>query len=211
MRVKTKDAQTITRDKLQKIIRSYTLKPLVKRLSRLLQFRSKGDTYVTDLMFRKSIHPEKRYFRDKWELVLFLRKKILALKNTLLPVVQKLSIENTEAPIEDWMAAIIIHTQQKELYHLFYYLRKIELDIKKALSEIKKLRKQIAICESLEVSCEEIKHNMEKIFNKYKYYAEEKKQVMRHVKKIETKILDKWLFYDGYKELDNFIISRNAL
>jgi hypothetical protein len=197
MRVRASDVRTITRDNLQKIIRSHTLKPLVRRLSKLLQFRSKGDTYVRDLMFRKSIHPEKRYFRDKWELVFFLRKKIVNLKNTLLPFVQRLGVENTEIPIEDWMAAIIIYTQRKELYPVFYYLRKIELDIKKVLLEIKNLRKQISICEALEVPCEEIKLNMEKTFNKYKYYVEEKKQVMIYVKKIESKLLDKWLFYEA--------------
>jgi hypothetical protein len=211
MRVRAKDVQTITRDNLQKIICSHTLKPLVKRLSKLLQFRSKGDTYIRDLMFRKSIHPEKRYFRDKWELVLFLRKKILNLKNTLFHFVQQLGVDNTEIPTEDWMAAVMIYTKQKELYHLFYYLRKIELDINRVLLEIKKLRKQIAICEALEVPSEDIKQNMEKIFNKYKYYAEEKKQVMRHVKKIEAELLDKWLFYDGCKEIDNLKISQNAL
>ena len=211
MRVRAKDVQTITRDNLQKIIYSHTLKPLLKRLSKLLQFRSKGDTYIRDLMFRKSIHPEKRYFRDKWELVLFLRKKILNLKNTLFHFVQQLGVDNTEIPTEDWMAAVMIYTKQKELYHLFYYLRKIELDINRVLLEIKKLRKQIAICEALEVPSEDIKQNMEKIFNKYKYYAEEKKQVMRHVKKIEAELLDKWLFYDGCKEIDNLNISRNAL
>jgi hypothetical protein len=211
MRVRAKDVQTITRDNLQKIICSHTLKPLVKRLSKLLQSRSKGDTYIRDLMFRKSIHPEKRYFRDKWELVLFLRKKILNLKNTLFHFVQQLGVDNTEIPTEDWMAAVMIYTKQKELYHLFYYLRKIELDINRVLLEIKKLRKQIAICEALEVPSEDIKQNMEKIFNKYKYYAEEKKQVMRHVKKIEAELLDKWLFYDGCKEIDNLKISQNAL
>jgi hypothetical protein len=211
MRSYTKETHIITRDKLQRIIRSHTLKPLVNRISKLLQFRSKGDKYVRDLMFRKSIHPEKRYFRDKWELVIFLRKKILNLKNVLLPFIQQLGVDNTEIPTEDWMAAIIVYTQQKELYHVFYYLRKIELDIKKLLLEIKKLRRQLTICQALEVPCEEIKHNMEKLLNKYDYYKWEKDQVMVYVKKIETKLLDKWLFYNGYKELDKFTFLQNEI
>ncbi len=211
MKVRAKDAQTITRDGLQRIIRSHTLRPLVKRLSKLLQFHSKGDTYVRDLMFRKSIHPEHRYFRDKWELVIFLRKKIINLKNNLLPFVQQLNVENTEIPTEDWMAAIIIYTQQKDLYPAFYYLRKIELDIKKSLLEIKKLRKQIQIYQSLEFPCEEVKCNMDEVFNRYKYHKEEEKQVMKHIKRIESKLLDKWLFYEGYKELYNFTISQSTL
>jgi len=204
MKFVEKDALTISRDGLRRIIRSHTLKPLVKRISRLLQFRSKGDTYVRELMFRKSIHPEHRYFRDQWELVIFLRKKIINLKNLLLPFVQQLGVESTENPIEEWMAAIIIYTQQKELYYAFYYLRKIELDIKKLLLEIKNLNKQIAICQALEVSYEEIECKINELFNKYKYYEEDRKQVMRHIKKIESKLLDKWLFYEGYKELDKF-------
>ncbi len=211
MRVRTQDVQIITRDNLQKIVRSHTLKPFVNRISKLLQFHSKGDKYVRDLMFRKSIHPEKRYFRDKWELVIFLRKKILNLKNALLPFIHQLGVDNTKIPTEDWMAAIIIYTQQKELYHVLYYLRKIELDIKKVLSEIKKLRNQIAICEALEVPCEEIKLNMKKLFDKYDYYVDEKKQAMRHAERIEYKLLDKWLFYDGYKELDKFTFLQNEI
>jgi hypothetical protein len=211
MRSCKKETHITTRDKLQRIIRSHTLKPLVNRISKLLQFRSRGDKYVRELMFRKSIHPEHRYFRDKWELVIFLRKKIINLKNALLPFVQQLGVDNTEIPTEDWMAAIIIYTQQKELYHVFYYLRKIELDIKKVLSEIKKLRNQIAICEALEVPCEEIKLNMKKLFDKYDYYVDEKKQPMRHVERIEYKLLDKWLFYDGYKEIDKFTFLQNEI
>jgi len=204
MRVRAKDAQTITRDKLQKIIRSHTLRPLVKRLSKLLQFRSKGDIYIRDLMFRKSIHPEKRYFRNKWELVLFLRKKILNLKNALLPFIHQLGVDNTEIPTEDWMTAIIIYTQQKELYPLFYYLRKIQLDIKKVSLEIRKLRKQLEIYQSFEVPCEEIQRDLKKLLSKIDYYKVEEKQVMKHIKKIEYKLLDKWLFHDDYKELDKF-------
>lgn len=204
MKFKKKDALTIARDDLQKIIRSHTLKPLVKRISRLLQFYSKGDKYIKELRYRKSIHPEKRHFRDQWEFLIFLRNKIRELKNVLLLFVQRLNVENTEIPLEDWMAAIIIYTQQKELYYAFYYLRKIELDIKKVLLEIKNLRKQIAICEELKIPCKEIKMNMEKIVSKYYYYVEDKKQVMIHIKKIEAKLLDKWLFYDGYKELEKF-------
>jgi hypothetical protein len=211
MRNCTKETHIITRDKLQRIIRSHTLKPLVNRISKLLQFRSRGDKYVRELMFRKSIHPEHRCFRDKWELVIFLRKKIINLKNALFPFVQRVNIENTEIAIEDWMAAIIVYTQQKELYHLFYYLRKIELDIKKLLLEIKKLRRQLTICQALEASCEEIKYNMEKLLNKYDYYKWEKDQVMVYVKKIETKLLDKWLFYNGYKELDKFTFLQNEI
>jgi len=211
MRSCKKETHIITRDKLQRIIRSHTLKPLVNRISKLLQFRSRGDKYVRELMFRKSIHPEHRYFRDKWELVIFLRKKIINLKNALLPFVQQLGVDNTEIPTEDWMAAIIIYTQQKELYHLFYYLRKIELDIKKLLLEIRKLRRQLTICQALEASCEEIKHNMEKLVNKYNYYKWEKDQVMVYVKKIEKKLLDKWLFYNGYKKLDKFTFLQNEI
>jgi hypothetical protein len=206
MRVQARNVQVITRDSVQRIIRSYTLRPLVKRISRLLQFRSKGDTYVRDLMFRKSIHPEHRYFRDKWELVIFLRKKIINLKNALLPFIQQLGVDDTKIPTEDWMAAVIIYTQQKDLYQLFYYFRKIEMDIKRVLSEIKKLNKQIKIYEALEVPCEDIKSDINKLFDKYCYYEDEKKQVMRYIKKVEYEILDKWLFYDGYKELDKLMV-----
>ena len=48
------------------------------------------------------------------------KKKIINLKNALFPFVQQLNIEDTEIPIEDWMAAIIVYTQQKELYPVFY-------------------------------------------------------------------------------------------
>jgi hypothetical protein len=211
MNAKAKDTYIITRDDLQRIIRSHTLKPLVKRISKILQLRSKGDIYIRDLMFRKSIHPEYRYFRNKWELALFLRKKILTLKNTLLPIVQKIHIENAKNPIEEWMAAIIIYTQQKELYPAFYYLRKIDIDIKKSLLEIKKLRRQIAIYQSFEVPCDDLKIAMKNLLNKYEYYVEEKKQVMKHVKKIEYKVLDKWLFYNGHKELYGFRVLKNGL
>jgi len=34
---------------------------------------------------------------------------------------------------------------------------------------------------------------------------------MKHVKKIESDLLDKWLFYDGYKELNNLKILQNGL
>ena len=177
MRVKAKDVQTISRSGIERIIRSHTLKPLVKRISKLLQCRSKSDIYIRELIFRKSIHPKQRYFRDKWELVIFLRKRIINLKNNLLPFIQQLDIEGTETAIEDYMAALIIYTQQKELYHIFYYLRKIELDIKKLLIEIKKLRKQIEIYQSFEVPCEEFKHNIKKLFDKYDYYGEEKNRL----------------------------------
>jgi hypothetical protein len=206
MRVQARNVQIITRDSVQRIIRSYTLRPLVRRISRLLQFRSKGDKYVRDLMFRKSIHPEHRYFRDKWELVIFLRKKIINLKNALLPFIQQLGVDDTKIPTEDWMAAVIIYTQQKDLYQLFYYFRKIEMDIKRVLSEIKKLNKQIKIYEGLEVPCEDIKSNIKKLFDKYCYYEDEKKQVMRYIKRVEYEILDKWLFYDGYKELEKLMV-----
>jgi len=211
MRSCTKETHIITRDKLQRIIRSHTLKPLVNRISKLLQCRSKGDKYVSELLFRKSIHPERRYFRDKWELVIFLRKKIINLKNALFPFVQQLNIEDTEIPIEDWMAAIIVYTQQKELYPVFYYLRRIEIDIKKSLIEIKKLKKQIAICQAFEVPCDDLKVAIKNLFDKYSYYNEEKKQVIEHVKRIEAKLLDKWLFYDGHKELCSFKVLKNEL
>ncbi len=83
--------------------------------------------------------------------------------------------------------------------------------MKKLLAEIKKLRKQIEICQCLEVHCEEIKCNLKKLLDRYDYHEDDKKHVMIHIKRMKRELIDKWLFYGGYKELYNFTISQSTL